>query len=271
MRLGRQLKPLLLLLAVPLPPQSLEALGPLIEERETITPFGPVGPLARRGLPNSASIWIQPYYGLPSRTDPRATLSAAQTLGIDQIVALDSVVALNPILGPGHPLLVTDFIDFTRHQPQTFFENEGPADFSQAPSVCPRLTGALSRILPAAPGGVYLGVDGPRRETPAEARMFRAWGADVLGHNLVPEIALARELGLCFAGLALVDAISAERPAPPAFADDYSGMELVVQALSAFAHSGQIDTACDCSGRLEGHLSAGQTGPGGQPAQPPRP
>ncbi len=264
------MKPLLLLLAVPLPPQSLEALGPRIEEREIDTPYGPVGPLARRGLPDSASIWIQPYYGLPSRTDPRATLSAAQALGIDQIVACDSVVAVNPVLGPGHPLLITDYIDFTRHQPQTFFEREGTAGLSQAPAVCPRLTDALARILPAAPGGVYLGVDGPRRETAAEARMFRAWGADVLGQNLVPEIALARELGLCFAGLAVVDAISAERPAPPDTADDYSGLEVVVQALSAFLQSLREDSACDCGGRLTRTHPAGRAGPDDQPARPPR-
>jgi len=243
------LNSLLLLLAVPLPPQSLEAIGPLIEERHIETRYGPVGPLARRGSPDTPSVWIQPYYGLPSRTDPRATLQAAQQLHVSQIVACDSVVAVNPVLGPGHPLLITDYIDFTRHQPQTFYDNEGAGGLSQTPAVCPRLTDALSHILPMAPGGVYLGVDGPRRETAAEARMFRSWGADVIGQNLVPEIALARELGLCFAGLGIVEDISAERSAPTAQADDSRGLEAVVLALSALSQSLDPNTPCNCGGR----------------------
>ena len=240
---------MLLLLAVPLPPQSLESIGPLIEERKLDTEYGPVGPLARRGRPDGPAVWIQPYYGLPNRTDPRATLQAAQTLNVSQIVAWDSAVAVNPMLGPGHPMLITDYIDFTRHQPQTFLENEGTGGLSQTPAVCPRLTEALSNVLPMAPGGVYLGVDGPRRETAAEARMFRSWGADVLGQNLVPEIALARELGLCFAGLVTVDEISAERPPAPDQAENHSGLEVVVQALSAFSQSGKANVPCDCGRR----------------------
>ena len=248
---------LLLLLAVPLPPQSLEALGPLIEERRVDTRYGPVGPLARRGSPDTPSVWIQPYYGLPSRTDPRATLQAAQALHVSRIVACDTVVAVNPVLGPGHPVLITDYIDFTRHQPQTFYENEGTSGLSQTPAVCPRLTGALSQILPMAPGAVYLGVDGPRRETAAEARMFRSWGADVLGQNLVPEIALAREVGLCFAGLGIVEEISAERLTPPAPEDDSRGLEAVVLALSALTQMIDPNSACDCGGRFDHRQPAG--------------
>ena len=257
---------LLLLLAVPLPPQSLEAIGPLIEERQVETRYGPVGPLARRGLPDTPSVWIQPYYGLPSRTDPRATLQAAQQLHVSQIVACDSVVAVNPVLGPGHPLLITDYIDFTRHQPQTFYENEGTGGLSQTPAVCPRLTDALSHILPMAPGGVYLGVDGPRRESAAEARMFRSWGADVIGQNLVPEIALARELGLCFAGLGIVEDISAERSAPTAQADDSRGLEAVVLALSALSQSLDPDTPCNCVGRFDPRQADGLGSAEGHPA-----
>lgn len=243
------MKPLLLLLAVPLPPKSLEAVGPLIEERTVDTAYGPVGPLARRGQPQGPSCWVQPYYGLPSRTDPRATIQAAQLLNADRIIGWDSAVAVNPMLGPGYPMLVTDYIDFTRFQPQTLLNEDGAGDFSQTPAVCPLLTEALSQVLPMAPGGVYLGVDGPRRETAAEARMFRSWGADVLGQNLVPEIALAREMDLCFAGLVTVDAISAERPSPSAQFDDYRELEAVVQALTALLHSAEVNDPCSCSRR----------------------
>ena len=243
------MNPLLLLLAVPLPPKSLEAVGPLIEERTVDTAYGPVGPLARRGQPQGPSYWVQPYYGLPTRTDPRATIQAARALNLDRIIAWDSAVAVNPMLGPGYPMLIADYIDFTRQQPQTFLDEGGSGDFSQTPAVCPLLTEALSHVLPMAPGGVYLGVDGPRRETAAEARMFRSWGADVLGQNLVPEIALAREMDLCFAGLVTVDAISAERPTPPAQDEDHWELEAVVQALTALLHSREVSDPCSCGRR----------------------
>ena len=57
---------------------------------------------------------------------------------------------------------------------------------------------------------VYLGVDGPRRETPAEARLYRQWGADVLGHNLIPEVFLAHELGLNYTGIVTIRNHSAD-------------------------------------------------------------
>ena len=241
-----QSNPVLLLLAVALPPQSLEALGPLIEERTVETAFGVVGPLARRGLPEGPSVWIQPYYGLPSRTDPRATLQAAQKLKAGQVLAWDSGIAVNPLLGPGDAMLITDYIDFTRHQPQTLLEGEGSTVAARTPPVCPRLTEQLSRLLPAAPAGVYLGVDGPRRETAAEARMFRAWGADAIGQNLVPEIALAGELGICFAGLVTIEDFSSEQPSHPDSEQMTGGLEAVVQAFSLLLHSQSLSLSSDC-------------------------
>ena len=121
-----------------------------------------------------------------------------------------------------------------------------------------------------APGAVYLGVDGPRRETAAEARMFRTWGADVLGQNLVPEIALARELGLCFAGLGIVEEISAERPTLPAPEDDPRGLEAVVLTLSALTQMIDPNTACDCGGRVHPRQTARPDPAAEQPTPSPR-
>ncbi len=59
---------------------------------------------------------------------------------------------------------------------------------------------------PASPcirNGTYLCVSGPRYETPAEVRLFAAWGADVVGMTGAPEAILCREAGLRYAGIAL--------------------------------------------------------------------
>ena len=53
-------------------------------------------------------------------------------------------------------------------------------------------------------GGTYVCTEGPRYETPAEIRMFRGLGGDVVGMTSVPEVVLAREAELCYATIALI-------------------------------------------------------------------
>ena len=52
--------------------------------------------------------------------------------------------------------------------------------------------------------GTYVCTEGPRFETPAEIKMFANWGGDLVGMTSVPEVVLARELGMCYAGIAMV-------------------------------------------------------------------
>ena len=53
-------------------------------------------------------------------------------------------------------------------------------------------------------GGTYLCIEGPQFSTKAESRIYRGWGADVIGMTNLPEVKLAREAELCYATLALV-------------------------------------------------------------------
>jgi len=225
-------------------------LGPVVDERFVSTVYGDVGPLALRRSASGRRVWVQPYSGLPPRTDPRSTLLAARELGVQRVLNWDTAVALNPLLSRGQPVIVADTIDFVRHQPHTFFESEGISGIHQSPPVCPQMSVALSQALPMAPAGVYVGVDGPRRETAAEARMFRLWGGDLLGHNLVPEIALAGELELCYAGLATVTDSSADRVSTPAQGEMRAGLEGVLEALPRFVEMLAAPVACDCAQRL---------------------
>jgi 5'-methylthioadenosine phosphorylase len=241
---------LLLLLAVVLPPATLDVLGPVVDERRVETRYGSVGPLALRRSAEGIGVWVQPYSGLPTRTDPRATLLAAKKLGVGRVLNWDAGVAINPLLRRGQPLVVVDFIDFTRHQPQTFFEAEGIGSVDQEMPVCPQMTTTLFNTIGNAPMGVYLGVDGPRRETSAEARMFRSWGADVVGQNIVPEITLAAELELCYAGLVTVESLSTDQQQLPQQGDVRRGLEWVIDALPNFVQSLAEPATCDCANRL---------------------
>jgi 5'-methylthioadenosine phosphorylase len=241
---------LLLLLAVVLPPRSLDVLGPVVDERFVSTSYGDIGPLALRRSPGGRGVWVQPYSGLPSRTDPRSTLLAARKLGVQRVLNWDTAIALNPLLSRGHVAIVSDYIDFVHHQPNTFFESEGITGIHQSPPVCPQMSEALAQALPMAPGCVYVGVDGPRRETAAEARMFRQWGGDLLGYNLIPEIALAGELELCYAGVVTVTDASADRFSYPAQGEIPAALNLVLDALPRFVESLAAPATCGCADRL---------------------
>ena len=210
----------LFLPAVLLPPACLEILGPVVDEKVISTPFGTVGPIARRTHPKGASVWVLPYSGLPSRLDPRAAVSAAQTLRVSGIVAWDAAISLNPALTIGRPALVVDFVDFTPHS--IFSDGADATDVTTAevsppPAIiCPQRQAAMQQLLPGLPGVVYMGRRGNRRETIAEARIVRQWGIDVIGYNLIPEIILAGQAGLCFTALVSVTRFaSGAAPAGP--------------------------------------------------------
>lgn len=242
---------LLLLVGVLLPPIALDSLGAVVAERQMRTPFGDFGPVALRQGTDMPPLWVGPYTGLPTRTDPRATLYAANQLGIKRILIWDSGVAINPVLIRGQPVIATDFIDWTWREPNTF-TNETLRDKRAehkllTPGFCPQMRGALQKLLPIAPGVTYLGTDDLRRETPAEARMFRLWGADVLGENLVPEVLLAKELGICFAGLVTIGGHSADQIAMPPHGELRAGLEMIMQVLPDYVRYLAMLPECDCA------------------------
>jgi hypothetical protein len=80
--------------------------------------------------------------------------------------------------------------------------------------------------------------------------MFRLWGADVVGQNIVPEIALAAELELCYAGLVTVEAMSSDQQHPPSRGDVRRGLEAVIDALPYFVQSLAEPATCGCANRL---------------------
>lgn len=231
---------LLILVAVLLPPQTLDIFGTLVEERTVETPYGAVSPLGLRRPMSGPAVWVQPYTGSPQRTDPRATLYAAHELGVHYVLNWDTGVVANPVLMRGQNTIAVDFIDWTRHLPHTFGthlpQTVASERYLQPPSFCSHMVKTLFQILPDAVGVTYLGVDGPRRETPAEARLFRQWGADVIGQNLVPEVYLAQELGLCYAGLITLGERSADQLITPPHGEMRAGMEQIIRVLPDYVN-----------------------------------
>lgn len=139
----------------------------------------------------------------------RANIWALKELGTRQIVAWTGPGSLSVEHRIGGFVLPGDLIDLTRHRPTTFFEGKGYGILRQRPVFCPTLERALVGVLEGmalAPdkGAVYAVSEGPRLETPAEVRMLRALGADLVGMTLAPEAFLARELEMCYHPIAYV-------------------------------------------------------------------
>jgi len=106
---------------------------------------------------------------------------------------------------------VDQFLDFTKSRPQTFYEGgeAGVLHVDMTLPYCPSLHEEIYQVarqmqVRVHRSGTYVCTEGPRYETPAEIRMFRILGGDVVGMTSVPEVVLAREATLCYATLALI-------------------------------------------------------------------
>ncbi|MEM3114805.1 MAG: S-methyl-5'-thioadenosine phosphorylase, partial [Nitrososphaerota archaeon] len=90
-----------------------------------------------------------------------------------------------------------------------FYEGGQVAHVSMADPFCPELTDivydvAVSLGLPIHKGGTYICIQGPRFSTRAESRLYKSWGAHIIGMTLVPEVNLAREVRMCYLTIAMV-------------------------------------------------------------------
>ena len=144
----------------------------------------------------------------PHKINYRANIAALKRLGATSIFASTAVGSLRENWKAGTLVLLDQFIDFTTNRDKTFFDGRAVhIDVTQP--YCPRAREYLSRAakrltLELQPEGTYFCADGPRFETPAEIRAFKSWGADVVGMTGVPEVVLAREAEIAYAGVSIV-------------------------------------------------------------------
>ena len=145
----------------------------------------------------------------PHKVNYRANILALREAGVERIIGITSVGSLREAIRPGDFVLLDQFLDFTKSRPFTFFEEEGNVVHTDVTE--PYCSEMRQCILNAPRNGIrlhekgtYVCAEGPRFETAAEIRMFAALGGDVVGMTGVPEVVLARELGMCYAGISVV-------------------------------------------------------------------
>jgi len=141
----------------------------------------------------------------PHKVNYRAIISAAKASGITRTISINTVGSMRAEPG-GSIFLPTDFVEFTKCRPNTFFEDRAVhVDMSQP--YCPELRGHLAEAAHTlglqAAEGVYVCAEGPHLESPAQIRMMSQFG-DVVGMTGYPEVVLAREAQLCYASLCVI-------------------------------------------------------------------
>src|SRR5436190_5411379 len=184
-----------------------------VREVAVKTPFGKPSDRLIRGRLGNVELVFLPRHGkghrwLPTEINFRANIFAFKKLGVERIISVSAVGSLSQEIAPGHLVVPDQFIDRTTQRPSTFFGRGLVAHVSLADPYCK----ALSEILIDAAraegaqvhaGGTYICMEGPQFSTRAESRMYRSWGAHVIGMTNLQEAKLAREAEICFATLSL--------------------------------------------------------------------
>ncbi|MCX7597457.1 MAG: S-methyl-5'-thioinosine phosphorylase [Armatimonadetes bacterium] len=212
--------------------------------------FGSVGGrdiacLLRHGVPSLP----------PHSINYRANIAALAQVGCESVVATAAVGSLNPARRPPALCLPIQILDFTWGRPSTFFDEEMHCvDFTMP--FCERLRSLLREATRAVgevvvDDVVYACMQGPRFETAAEINMLRTLGADVVGMTLMPEAALAREKGICYASLCVVTNLAAGLEGHHPTSEEVGEMmaarkEVIVNILTEIVQSYADDPDCPC-------------------------
>ncbi|MDO4800033.1 MAG: MTAP family purine nucleoside phosphorylase [Bacillota bacterium] len=180
---------------------------------EMSTPFGTV--LCQFAVYDETEVVFLSRHGLhhsvpPHKINYRANMYALHKLGVNDIYSICAVGSMNPDYGPGSIVELTDYIDFTMHRDNTYYDGEFFDRVTHLDTTEP-FCHTLRRLFrenwkgkEIQSNGVYVCTEGPRFETAAEIRMFRRMGGDVVGMTTATEAALAKELGMCYQPYAVV-------------------------------------------------------------------
>jgi len=162
----------------------------------------------------------------PHQINYRANIWSLSESGVKTVIAIAAVGGINPLMQPKDLVIPHQLIDYTWSREHTFFA-EGLTHVTHIDFTHPYCEELRHQLLLAAqqgqikihPHGVYGATQGPRLETAAEINRMEKDGCDIVGMTGMPEAALARELGLCYATCAVVANQAAGRGGAISLAD----------------------------------------------------
>lgn len=185
-----------------------------VEEVRVHTPYGPPSDKLAIATLEGKRVAFLPRHGrehqVPAHAvNYRANIWAFHALGVKEIIAPCSCGSLQAHIHPGDFVILDQFIDRTRGRRDTFFDGPETHHIGAAEPYCARMRGvalglAREQEIPVHETGTMVVIQGPRFSTRAESAWFTREGWDVVGMTQHPEAILARELGICYTGIALV-------------------------------------------------------------------
>jgi 5'-methylthioadenosine phosphorylase len=186
-----------------------------VREEEVSTPYGkPTSPLTH-GIINGKEVILIARHGKhhqysPTEVNYRANLYALKHAEVTHILSTTACGSLKEEIGRSHFVVLDQFIDFTRHRINTYAD-KFETGIVHPPMATPfdetlrelLFTAATQLNFPVHPKGTVITIEGPRFSTKAESKMFKLWGADVINMSVATEAALANELKIPYAAIAM--------------------------------------------------------------------
>ena len=147
----------------------------------------------------------------PHKINYKANMAALKSIGITHIYGMVTVGSVDINIKEGSIVVIDDFLDFTSGRDATFFNGDNGivnhVDMTDPYCVNLRtefIKEAKNLGVEVVKNGVYISTNGPRFETKAEIKMYQILGGTVVGMTNVPEVVLAKELGMCYSAIGLV-------------------------------------------------------------------
>jgi 5'-methylthioadenosine phosphorylase len=231
------------------------------------TPFGdPSGPYVLGTLRGKRVAFLSRHGAghrlSPSELNFRANIFGMKALGVEYILSASAVGSLKEEYKPLDILIPDQFIDRTRGRVSTFFGRGLVAHIAFAHPFCRILSGVALTSGKAAgatihKGGTYVCMEGPQFSTLAESKLYRSWGADIIGMTNLQEAKLAREAEICYTTIALVTDYDCWHPD-----HDSVTVEMIVANLTQNARTAQqiiagavdrlpFERTCECASALK--------------------
>lgn len=241
------------------------------EEKKVETPHGAPSDKVAIGEIAGRKVAFLPRHGKdhdspPHKINYRANLWAMKSLGVEQIITVTACGSLQSGIKRGDFVVLDQFVDRTYGREDTFYDGPVTTHVSTAYPYCPQLSKLAYEIgknqkIHIHPKGTVVVIGGPRFSTAAESLWFTKMGWDVINMTQYPEVALARELEICYAALALVTdydvGISAKEKIPLVSVAEFTKVfkannEKAQNLLYEMIKNWPKERKCECGKALEG-------------------
>jgi 5'-methylthioadenosine phosphorylase len=228
------------------------------------TPYGPA-PIISIGQIGKEEVAFLPRHGPrhdlpPHKVNYRANLYALKQIGVERIIATNAVGGINSSYNPGDLAVPEDILDFTKSRTTTFFDSAPVTHVDVSKPYCPELRSTLIQSAKGAKtktwsNSILAATEGPRYETPAEIRMIRTLGGDLVGMTGAPEVFLARELQVCYSTLCFISNRAAGQQARLSAIEvmdiGKKIMPEMLQTIRKTIESTPIRRSCQCASAID--------------------